>query len=62
MPYFSYISILHLYETLGWWRAGADLRKIQCATSSPGLPAACTAASRTWPYAPSSAAGGSRRS
>lgn len=20
IPYFSYISILHLYETLGWWR------------------------------------------
>lgn len=28
MPYFSYISMLHLYETLGWWRAGADLRKV----------------------------------
>jgi len=23
MPYFSYISMLHLYESLGWWRAGA---------------------------------------
>lgn len=22
MPYFSYISMLHLYESLGWWRAG----------------------------------------
>jgi len=20
MPYFSYLSVLHLYETLGWWR------------------------------------------
>lgn len=29
MPYFSYVSMLHLYETLGWWRAGADLRKVQ---------------------------------
>lgn len=19
MPYFSYLSMLHLYETLGWW-------------------------------------------
>lgn len=27
MPYFSYLSMLHLYETFGWWRAGADLRK-----------------------------------
>jgi ubiquinol oxidase len=31
MPYFSYISMLHLYETLGWWRAGADLRKVHFA-------------------------------
>ena len=23
MPYFSYITMLHLYESLGWWRAGA---------------------------------------
>ena len=23
MPYFSYISMLHLYETLGWWCAAA---------------------------------------
>ena len=34
MPYFSYISMLHLYETLGWWRAGAELRKM-CATNRP---------------------------
>lgn len=31
MPYFSYISMLHLYESLGWWRAGADIRKIHFA-------------------------------
>lgn len=31
MPYFSYISMLHLYESLGWWRAGAELRKIHFA-------------------------------
>ena len=31
MPYFSYISILHLYESLGWWRAGAELRKVHFA-------------------------------
>ena len=29
MPYFSYISMLHLYESLGWWRAGAELRKVR---------------------------------
>ena len=28
MPYFSYISMLHLYESLGWWRAGAELRRV----------------------------------
>lgn len=27
MPYFSYTSMLHLYESLGWWRAGSELRK-----------------------------------
>lgn len=27
IPYFSYISILHLYESFGWWR-GHELRKI----------------------------------
>lgn len=31
MPYFSYISMLHLYESFGWWRAGADLRKVHFA-------------------------------
>lgn len=31
MPYFSYISVLHLYESLGWWRAGAVLRKVHFA-------------------------------
>lgn len=29
MPYFAYISMLHLYESLGWWRAGAELRKVR---------------------------------
>ena len=28
MPYFAYISMLHMYESLGWWRAGAELRKV----------------------------------
>lgn len=31
IPYFSFISMLHLYETLGWWRAGAELRKVHFA-------------------------------
>eukprot|EP00871_Galdieria_phlegrea_P001577 jgi/Galph1/241/GphlegSOOS_G4928.1 len=30
MPYFSYVSVLHLYETLGWWRNG-ELLKIHFA-------------------------------
>lgn len=28
MPYFSYISMMHLYETLGFWRRGSELKKI----------------------------------
>ena len=28
MPYFSYISMIHLYETLGFWRRGSELKKI----------------------------------
>lgn len=31
IPYFAFISILHLYESLGFWRAGAELRKIHFA-------------------------------
>ena len=26
MPYFSYLSVLHLYETLGWWRKAEYLK------------------------------------
>mmetsp|Transcript_35270 Transcript_35270/g.51825 ORF Transcript_35270/g.51825 Transcript_35270/m.51825 type:complete len:308 (+) Transcript_35270:132-1055(+) len=32
MPYFSYLSVLHLYETLGWWRK-ANYLKIHFAES-----------------------------
>lgn len=32
VPYFSYLSVLHLYETLGWWRR-ADWLKIHFAES-----------------------------
>ena len=32
MPYFAYISMLHLYESLGWWRAGAELRRVSKST------------------------------
>ena len=28
MPYFSYITMLHTYETLGWWRRSAEVRKL----------------------------------
>lgn len=31
MPYFAYISMLHLYESLGWWRAGAEVRRVHFA-------------------------------
>lgn len=27
-PYFSYVAILHMYETLGWWEVNGELRKI----------------------------------
>ena len=28
MPYFSYVAILHMYETLGWWSIDSQLRAI----------------------------------
>ena len=28
MPYFSYVAILHMYETLGFWEIGSELKKI----------------------------------
>jgi ubiquinol oxidase len=31
MPYFAYISMLHLYETLGIWRRSADVKRIHFA-------------------------------
>lgn len=31
MPYFGYISMLHLYETLGWWRRSADIKRVHFA-------------------------------
>ncbi len=37
IPYFAYISILHLYESVGFWRAGAELRKIHLCADSPSL-------------------------
>jgi ubiquinol oxidase len=31
MPYFSYISMLQLYETLGWWRRSTESKRIHFA-------------------------------
>jgi ubiquinol oxidase len=31
MPYFSYISMLHLYETIGFWRRSAETKRIHFA-------------------------------
>lgn len=31
MPYFSYLSTLFLFETLGWWSGGAEVRKVHFA-------------------------------
>lgn len=30
------VSCIHLYESLGWWRAAAELRKIHFAEVSGG--------------------------
>lgn len=27
MPYFSYVAVLHMYETLGWWRVDSDIKR-----------------------------------
>lgn len=31
MPYFAYLSVLHLYESLGLWRQGSELQKLHFA-------------------------------
>ena len=31
MPYFSYVSALHLYESLGWWRRSAETKRVHFA-------------------------------
>lgn len=31
MPYFSYLSMLFFYETLGWWSGGAEVRRVHFA-------------------------------
>lgn len=31
MPYFSYLTMLFFYETLGWWSGGAEVRKVHFA-------------------------------
>jgi len=31
MPYFSYITMLHFYETLGFWRRSSDIKRIHFA-------------------------------
>jgi hypothetical protein len=31
MPYFSYITMLHTYETLGWWRRSANAKRVHFA-------------------------------
>ena len=27
MPYFSYVAVLHMYETLGWWELDSELKR-----------------------------------
>jgi hypothetical protein len=31
MPYFSYITMLHTYETLGWWRRSTEAKRVHFA-------------------------------
>ncbi len=31
MPYFAYVSCLHLYESLGWWRRSAETKRVHFA-------------------------------
>ena len=31
LPYVAYVSVLHLYESLGWWRGGSRLREVHFA-------------------------------
>lgn len=31
MPYLSYIAMLHLYESLGWWRVGSQAKRVHFA-------------------------------
>lgn len=31
MPYFSYITMLHTYETLGWWRRSVEAKRVHFA-------------------------------
>ncbi|KAL3909060.1 MAG: hypothetical protein SGPRY_009561 [Prymnesium sp.] len=31
MPFFAYITMLHLYETLGWWRLSAKTKQVDFA-------------------------------
>lgn len=35
IPYFAYVSMLHLYESFGWWRA-VELRKVHAAEGMLG--------------------------
>lgn len=28
MPYFAYISLIHLYESLGWWRRSSEAKRV----------------------------------
>jgi ubiquinol oxidase len=41
IPYFSYVSMLHLYESFGWFR-GVQLRKVHAAQGKNDTEASCT--------------------
>lgn len=31
VPYFAFLSVLHLYESLGWWRNATELKHVHFA-------------------------------
>jgi hypothetical protein len=35
MPYFAYITMLHLYETLGFWRGSAEMKRVHFSVRNP---------------------------
>ncbi len=37
VPYFAFLSVLHLYESLGWWRNATELKHVHFAEVGGGM-------------------------